>query len=320
MKPAPLIRRPYPPGWVIRTFDEDGDGDAERLLVCVGPIPPDGTEPGCIEVMNGRGVAGNPPFGVPGIDPNEPVWNWEGNNPDAHAKWPDVLPCPVDPPDSEEWFFADLVNGKLCVTISGDWPAESNVKITVRAHNACQRLDLDGPAIRFTGAGSAADCAAKIKDFLRCAFLTQTGAIVNVTCDPIPGTNAVKITIELENGKPIDWGLCTICIVEGASTPDDADDDGLTNQRERQLATDPNNPDTDGDGLLDGQGVNDTGTDPLDSTDCATLVIDSIDLTTGRAVLRIPRTRPGVVYSFRHSADLRLHPGTRQAHPPESRW
>lgn len=86
MKPAPLNRRPYPPGWVIRTFDDDGDGDAERLLVCVGPIPPDGTEPGCIEVMNGRGVAGNPPFGVPGIDPNEPVWNWEANNPDAHGQ------------------------------------------------------------------------------------------------------------------------------------------------------------------------------------------------------------------------------------------
>jgi hypothetical protein len=66
--------------------DDDGDGDAERLLVCVGPIPPDGTEPGCIEVMNGRGVAGNPPFGVPGIDPNEPVWNWEANNPDAHGQ------------------------------------------------------------------------------------------------------------------------------------------------------------------------------------------------------------------------------------------
>lgn len=50
----------------------------------------------------------------------------------------------------------------------------------------------------------------------------------------------------------------------------DPDDDGLTNQEERDLGTDPEDPDSDGDGLLDGQetltgvwaGPEDTGTDP----------------------------------------------------------
>ncbi len=42
----------------------------------------------------------------------------------------------------------------------------------------------------------------------------------------------------------------------------DNDHDGLSNQQDLQLGTDPNNPDTDGDGLTDGQEVNVYGTDP----------------------------------------------------------
>ena len=37
-----------------------------------------------------------------------------------------------------------------------------------------------------------------------------------------------------------------------ATTIDDRDGDGLTNEVEKRLGTNPNNPDTDGDGLLDG--------------------------------------------------------------------
>lgn len=43
----------------------------------------------------------------------------------------------------------------------------------------------------------------------------------------------------------------------------DYDKDGLTNDRERILGTDPNNPDTDGDGLTDGQEVEKYKTSPL---------------------------------------------------------
>ena len=47
---------------------------------------------------------------------------------------------------------------------------------------------------------------------------------------------------------------------------DDLDDDGLTNDEEETLGTDPLNPDTDGDGLTDGTEVNgENATDPLDS-------------------------------------------------------
>lgn len=44
---------------------------------------------------------------------------------------------------------------------------------------------------------------------------------------------------------------------------DDRDRDGLTDSREAELQTDPDNPDTDGDGLLDGEEVNIYKTNPL---------------------------------------------------------
>ncbi len=45
----------------------------------------------------------------------------------------------------------------------------------------------------------------------------------------------------------------------------DCDADGLTLDEETTAGTDPDNPDTDGDGISDGQEVNTDGTDPLDS-------------------------------------------------------
>lgn len=43
----------------------------------------------------------------------------------------------------------------------------------------------------------------------------------------------------------------------------DSDNDGLLDVAEKQLGTDPHNPDTDGDGIKDGDEVNHLGTDPL---------------------------------------------------------
>jgi hypothetical protein len=47
----------------------------------------------------------------------------------------------------------------------------------------------------------------------------------------------------------------------------DTDNDGLTNNEEATLGTDPNNPDTDGDSIIDGQEVNTDTTDPLNDCD-----------------------------------------------------
>ncbi len=49
----------------------------------------------------------------------------------------------------------------------------------------------------------------------------------------------------------------------GSSDDDDDDNDGLTNAEERRYGTDPKNPDTDGDGLKDGEEVKRYHTNPL---------------------------------------------------------
>lgn len=72
-------------------------------------------------------------------------------------------------------------------------------------------------------------------------------------------------------------------------TPDTGDDDadGLTNAEEAELGTNPNNPDTDVDGLSDGQEVHELGTNPL-LTDT-----DSDGLSDGDEVLKnVPVTSP----------------------------
>ena len=58
-------------------------------------------------------------------------------------------------------------------------------------------------------------------------------------------------------------GTATAAAATALAEGDD-DGDGLSNQREQDEGTDPENPDTDGDGLTDGQEVNQHGTDPVD--------------------------------------------------------
>ncbi len=57
-------------------------------------------------------------------------------------------------------------------------------------------------------------------------------------------------------GLPDDGGEPTVIIV-------DRDRDGLTDEEERALGTDPDDIDTDDDGIFDGDEVNFTHTDPL---------------------------------------------------------
>lgn len=53
----------------------------------------------------------------------------------------------------------------------------------------------------------------------------------------------------------------TIIEMENVNRPLDSDGDGLSDEEEKKLGTDPNNPDTDGDKLFDGQEIT-WGTDP----------------------------------------------------------
>ncbi len=59
------------------------------------------------------------------------------------------------------------------------------------------------------------------------------------------------------------WGAGVPVVYSVAGGDIDSDGDGLTDDEERQLGTDPFNPDTDGDGLDDGDEVNIHKTNPL---------------------------------------------------------
>ncbi|MDX9789834.1 MAG: acyloxyacyl hydrolase [Candidatus Kapabacteria bacterium] len=61
----------------------------------------------------------------------------------------------------------------------------------------------------------------------------------------------------------------------------DSDDDGLSDEEELALGTDPNNPDTDGDGLLDGEEVNTYKTNPLDPDTDGGGVKDGVEVRMG---------------------------------------
>jgi gliding motility-associated-like protein len=82
--------------------------------------------------------------------------------------------------------------------------------------------------------------------------------------------DGVRDNEEVADGTdPLD--ACSFKITSQNATPSDAwnaadcDNDGLTNQREKELGTDPLKADTDGDGVPDGVEVTD-GTDPLDAS------------------------------------------------------
>ncbi len=73
----------------------------------------------------------------------------------------------------------------------------------------------------------------------------------------LPGINIVYPSEGGVRGAPQTQGAITHLGSE------DADSDGLTNDQELQLGTDPNKADTDGDGLSDGDEVKRYRTDPL---------------------------------------------------------
>jgi len=76
-------------------------------------------------------------------------------------------------------------------------------------------------------------------------------------------TNTEYLDDYAENGKNdmlLTYGLGFSYYILGDA---DYDKDGLTNEHERRIGTDPYNPDTDGDGLTDGDEVNNYKTDPL---------------------------------------------------------
>lgn len=85
-------------------------------------------------------------------------------------------------------------------------------------------------------------------------------------------TFADGITSLTSEKKGSYWSLMVGVILVAEDEDADPDRDGLTNKEEKRYRTDPRNPDTDGDGLTDGEEIRRYGTDPLEpDTDGDTL-------------------------------------------------
>lgn len=97
--------------------------------------------------------------------------------------------------------------------------------------------------------------------------LHRSSATLNVTAEST-GTHYVVVDHAGTSLRLLNKSQYELTVTEREPSPadelpddGDADDDGLTNERERELGTDPTDRDTDGDGLTDGQEV-ELGSDP----------------------------------------------------------
>jgi hypothetical protein len=79
---------------------------------------------------------------------------------------------------------------------------------------------------------------------------------------------------------------------------EDPDHDGLSNLQEFQIGTDPNNPDTDGDGLTDGQEVLLYHTNPLLFSTDGTGIPDGIEVQTGTLGLSLSQKLAKAISTF----------------------
>jgi hypothetical protein len=92
---------------------------------------------------------------------------------------------------------------------------------------------------------------------------------VTITAQNEGAAGTVQIMVSapfstLGDGIPDSWKIAHgFSLTDPGVASADPDNDGLTNLQEYQLGTDPNNSDTDGDGLSDGDEVNKYHTDPL---------------------------------------------------------
>ncbi|MGI8743080.1 MAG: Ig-like domain-containing protein [Bryobacteraceae bacterium] len=108
--------------------------------------------------------------------------------------------------------------------------------------------------------------------------------VIQATNDGATGIASVHVMLTggTVGGIPIAWLIANNLDPNDPAVPfQDPDHDGLTNLQEYQNGTDPHNPDTDGDGLSDGDEVNKYKTNPLLADTDGDLIPDGVEVQTG---------------------------------------
>jgi hypothetical protein len=108
--------------------------------------------------------------------------------------------------------------------------------------------------------------------------------VIQANNDGATGITTVSVVLGgvTVGGIPVSWLLSHNLNPNDPLVPmEDPDRDGLTNLQEFQAGTDPNNPDSDGDGLNDGDEVNKYHTNPLLADTDGDGIPDGVEIQTG---------------------------------------
>ena len=112
------------------------------------------------------------------------------------------------------------------------------------------------PAIQ--GSSFKSDKTSRVNPKLRIWLISGGSLLVLLVTAFILYSYFFSSSSEKSDDKSFDISVPASGVIE-----DDPDEDGLSNDRERELGTDPENADSDSDGLADGDEVNIYGSDPL---------------------------------------------------------
>lgn len=199
---------------------------ATEMRVRLGPVPPAAAGiPGQVMVGTGRGAKGRFDPVLPGIIVAEPVWVWDfigQDNENQPVPPPTFTPNPAPPVPGTVWFHADQPqNGEICLKLEDptglgcfNWPNPAKVQINARLRDHNQNNhghDQFASCLTFTNNISPLECAEKICDSIRCAWLQQFGILVECIVRIDPATGCPVVCLTFPDGE-VTWGSLTICV------------------------------------------------------------------------------------------------------------
>jgi hypothetical protein len=188
------------------------------------------------------------------------------------------------------------------LTVSALQPMLTTAEATVQLSVAATYPDGNQKDVTHGSAGtvyttSSAATASVSPDGLVTARTSGT-ALISASNEGALGVIQIQVIIGGSNGGiPIDWAIAHGLDPNSPTMPmEDPDHDGLTNFQEFNARTDPNNPDTDGDGLTDADELNTYKTFPDKADSDGDGIPDGVEVQKG--------TDPSNAQSYDYATEL----------------
>jgi hypothetical protein len=281
--------------------DTDGDGvpDGVEFLRGSNPLDPNETfvlNQNCTANIQNRSVQVSPggSFDIPNVPVDVGLYRVRFTCKDVDGKIFGAQSALVKLVPFAPTEIRDITFGKV-----------DPIPVAVTVSSTRNTLDTVGQTAQLVVTGTLADGTTKdlSKQTQGTLYVSSNSGIVSVSADGLVtavssgrafitarsegATGTVQVDVltpvsTVGDGIPDSWK-----IAHGFSTTDpgvagaDPDHDGLTNLQEFLLGTDPNNPDTDGDGLSDGDEVNKFHTDPLKADTDGDGIPDGLEIKLG---------------------------------------